>query len=75
MSESPIATILSFQETGECDLCSKQTDVIVASFRTAFPPNSHVCFSCLRKLVTVDHKHHHRRNGRQLTQLKPTGTE
>lgn len=73
MSQSPIATISEFHESGDCDLCSKETDVVVATFRTAFPPDSHVCFNCLRKLVTVDHKHHSRRNGK--LQSKPAPQE
>lgn len=57
MPTKALCTITGYQETAECDLCSKDAPVVIATFRTAFPPDSHLCFLCLKKLVLVDHKH------------------
>lgn len=64
MSDHPIGTITEFHEAGECDLCGKQIEVVVASFRTAMAPESYVCFGCLKRLVIVDFKHEQRRHSK-----------
>ena len=61
---SSLAQITAYLESEECDLCSKEVELVTATFRTAFPPDSQVCFACLKKLILVDHKHSVRRNGK-----------
>lgn len=68
MANEPLATITEYIESSECDLCSKEAELVVATFRSAFPPGSHVCFGCLKKLVLVDHKHQIR-NGARSSQV------
>ncbi len=65
MTQETVATITAFMEAAECDLCAKESELVVAAFRTAFPPDSQVCFACLKKLVLVDHKHQTRRAGKR----------
>jgi len=70
MTQKSVATITAFVETAECDLCSKESELVVATFRTAFPPDSQVCFACLKKLVLVDYKHSVRSANRSTSKEK-----
>lgn len=70
MPADSLANITEYLESAECDLCSKDAAVVIATFRTAFPPDSQVCFACLKKLVVVDHKHHSRKAGNSSTEKK-----
>lgn len=67
-----IAQITEYIESSECDLCAKDSELVVVSFRTAFPSGSQVCFACLKKLVLVDHKHRLRANNPNRTKKKET---